>query len=242
MLPKEARWFAQQVAALGDDAIFPMLNVGSHTAEFRAKTQPWIDHYLFRPFAERGRRVVHTDIQQADGVDLVGDLTNPDFLQQVRAMKFRSVFCNNLLEHVPGPDKICEAMVSAVEPGGYLLISVPHRFPYHPDPLDTMYRPSPEELARLFPRTEIVTTEKLVCGNLSSYLVSRVFANPRAMLATMSERFRGKTAADRATSHGPKPQRASPFRFVPWLVRPFVQSCVVLRVTSGAAPAAPAAP
>jgi SAM-dependent methyltransferase len=230
MLPAEARWFAQQVATLGDDSLFPMLNVGSHTAEFRSKTQPWIDRYLFRPFAERGRKVVHTDIQNADGVDLVGDLTDPQFLSSVRAMKFRSVFCNNLLEHVPGPEKICHAMAAAVEPGGYLLISVPHRFPYHPDPLDTMFRPSPEELAKLFPKTEIVTHQKLTCGNLSTYAFSRFFDNPRAMLGTIGERLRGKTAADRATAEQPKPVAGSPLRFLPWLVRPFVQSCLVLRV------------
>ncbi|QEL13251.1 class I SAM-dependent methyltransferase [Limnoglobus roseus] len=227
MLPKEARWFAAQVARLGDVAVFPMLNVGSHTAEFRARTQPWIDRHLFRPFAERGQSVVHTDIQDAPGVDLVGDLTDADFLDRVRARKFRSVFCNNLLEHVPDPDRICRALTAAVEPGGYLLVSVPHRFPYHPDPIDTMFRPSPEELAKLFPNTTVVAAEKIRCGNLTTYLAGRFFQSPAAMLRTAGERARGQTGADRAAGTG-KPGR--PIRFLPWLVRPFVQTCLVLRV------------
>ena len=227
MLPKEAHWFANQVATLGDAALFPMLNVGSHTAEFRAKTQPWIDRHLFRPFAARGQKVVHTDIREAAGVDLVGDLTDPAVLDRVRQMKFRSVFCNNLLEHVPDPARICHALAAAVEPGGYLLISVPHRFPYHPDPIDTRFRPTPAELAKLFPSATTVASEKLRCGNLTSYLAMRLFQNPIAMLRTVGERANGRTAADRA---GRPAEAGSAYRFVPWLVRPFVQTCLVLRV------------
>lgn len=236
MLPKEARWFAKQAAALGDAAIFPMLNVGSHTAEFRATTQPWIDQNLFRPFAERKCEVVHTDIQAAPGVDLVGDLTEPSFQAELRSRKFRSAFCNNLLEHVTEPERICHAVAGALEPGGYLFLSVPHKFPYHADPIDTMFRPSPDELAELFPNTQIVVGEALGCGNLTTYAAMRFAQNSNAMLNTIGDRLRGRSGADRAT----EPQReaklneksGSVFRFVPWLVRPFVITCLVLRVNA----------
>lgn len=228
MLPTEARWFAKQVARLGDAAVFPMLNVGSHTAEFRGRTQPWIDRHLFGPFAARGCAVTHTDVQAAAGVDLVGDLTDPAFRDRVRALRFRSAFCNNLLEHVPDPAAVAAAVAAAVEPGGYLLVSVPHRFPYHPDPIDTMFRPSPAELARLFPGTAVVAAEKLRCGNLTTYLAMRLFQNPRALARTAGERAKGQTGADRTAGGVP----GHPARFLPWLVRPFVQACVVLRVAA----------
>ena len=38
---------------------------------------------------------------------------------------------------------------SLVAPDGHLILSVPRRFPYHPDPIDTMYRPSVAELVRV---------------------------------------------------------------------------------------------
>jgi SAM-dependent methyltransferase len=229
MLPREARWFASQAARLGD-AIFPALNVGSHTAEFRSKTQPWIDQFVFGPFAARGREVVHTDIQAAPGVDLVGDLTDPAFQEELRKRKFRSAFCNNLLEHVENPECICRAVAAAVEPGGYLFLSVPHKFPYHADPIDTMFRPSPEELAALFPGTEIVAGEALRCGNLTTYAAMRLVRNSGAMLRTLGERLRGRSGADRAKPHQSNARSGSALRFLPWLVRPFVITCLVLRV------------
>jgi SAM-dependent methyltransferase len=229
MLPREARWFEEQAATLGD-AIFPAFNVGSHTAEFRAKTQPWIDRHVFGPFAARGREVVHTDIQAAPGVDLVGDLTDPAFQEELRQRKFRSAFCNNLLEHVEKPERICRAVVAAVEPGGYLFVSVPHRFPYHADPIDTMFRPSPEELAALFPGTEFVVGEALHCGNLTTYAAMRLVRNSGAMLRTLGERLRGRSGADRAKPHQSNAHAGSALRFLPWLVRPFVITCLVLRV------------
>lgn len=229
MLPREARWFEAQAARLGD-AIFPSLNVGSHTAEFRAKTQPWIDRYIFGPFAAQGREVVHTDIQAAPGVDLVGDLTDPAFQVELRKRKFRSAFCNNLLEHVEHPERITRAVVAAVEPGGYLFVSVPHKFPYHADPIDTMFRPSPVELAALFSGTEVVFGEALRCGNLTTYAAMRLLRNSGAMLRTLGERLRGRTGADRAQPHQSNARSGSPLRFLPWLVRPFVITCIVLRV------------
>ncbi len=236
MLPREARWFAEQIAAIGDSELFPMLNVGSHTEEFRETTQPWINDYLFRPFAKRGLSVEHTDIQAAPGVDLVGDLTDPDFQSILRSRRYQSVFCNNLLEHVTEPERICNALVECVSAGGYLLLSVPHRFPYHPDPIDTMFRPSPDELAGFFPNTKIVKSKKLVCGNLATYSGMRLIQNSRSLAQTLFERSQGKTGADRATPQ----QRQSAehiasgtvFRFLPWLIRPFVISCLILQVKS----------
>lgn len=34
-----------------------------------------------------------------------------------------------------------------------LIITVPYDYPYHADPIDTMYRPSPNELNQLLPLT-----------------------------------------------------------------------------------------
>jgi hypothetical protein len=51
--------------------------------------------------------------------------------------------------------KICREIVS---PGGYIIISVPYSYPYHADPIDTYFRPSPAELASLFPGCEIVAS------------------------------------------------------------------------------------
>jgi hypothetical protein len=37
-----------------------------------------------------------------------------------------------------------------LESGGLVFVTVPFSYPYHRDPIDTMYRPNPAELAALF--------------------------------------------------------------------------------------------
>jgi len=224
MLVREAKWFAQQIQQLGDEALFPMLNLGSHTEEFRCREQPWIDRYIFAPIRQRGQKVVHLDLREAPGVDLVGDLTEPAFLQTVSQMRFRSLICSNLLEHVPNPGEIAAAAVAAIEPGGYLLVSCPRNFPYHPDPLDTLFRPDVNELSGLFPGTEQVSGLLLPSGTLTSYFWAKATADPAALIRNL---WRRKTQAIASTEAG-----LSAWAWLPWLFRTFYQTCVVLRKTT----------
>jgi hypothetical protein len=221
MLVREAKWFSRRFGELGDEALFPMLNIGSHTSEFRTREQPWIDRYVFAPARRRGLKVVHLDIRDAPGVDLVGDLTEPLFLTKVTALRFRSAFCSNLLEHVPNREAIGRAAVGAVEPGGYLIVSCPNNFPYHPDPIDTMFRPGVEELASLFPDTQIVRGELVPCGTLTGYLSAKFISDPLALGRNL---FRRKAQVVMATDSG-----MSLRAWFPWLWRTFYQTCLVLR-------------
>lgn len=225
MLWREAKWFATEMRMLADTQLYPMLNIGSHTKEFRKREQPWIDRYLFAPARDKGLSVVHSDLQSLPGVDLVGDLLDPVFLAKIAAMRFRSVFCANLLEHVTNREEIAAVLVKAVEPGGLILVSCPNVFPYHPDPIDTMYRPPPAELASLFPGTTIVKAERVRCGNLSTYIFRR-FATDPGMLWRML--FRRRAQVVRKTEAGLSAQQ-----WLPWLWRPFFQACVILRKDTG---------
>ena len=221
MLVRESKWLARRIAELGDAALFPMLNVGSHTEAFRVREQPWIDRYIFGPARTRGAKVVHLDLQPLPGVDLVGDLTDPGFLAKVSAMRFRSVFCSNLLEHVPNREEIGRAAVAAVEPGGYLIVSCPNNFPYHPDPIDTMYRPGVAELASLFPDTDVIRGEVIGCGTLTTYMAAKFASDPGTLIRNL---FRRKAQVVRATDQG-----LSATQWLPWLWRTFYQVAVVLR-------------
>jgi hypothetical protein len=198
-----------------------MVNVGSHTEQFRVHEQPWIDRHIFAPIRKRGRKVVHLDIKDAPGVDLVGDLTKPDFLAEVSRMQFRGAFCANLLEHVPNREEIGRAVVGAVQPGGYLLVSCPNVFPYHPDPIDTMFRPGVPEMAALFPGTTLVKGDKLACGTLTTYLLGRVASDPLALVRMLTRR---KVQTVKATRDG-----LSARQWAPWLWRTFYQTCLVLK-------------
>ena len=79
--------------------------------------------------------------------------------------------CCNVLEHVPEPERIAAAIEAAVPPGGFAFVTVPRRFPYHPGPIDTMFRPSPAELRALFPRLDEVDAAEIRCESLAAYFL-----------------------------------------------------------------------
>jgi hypothetical protein len=157
MLIEEARWLNRQFASLDQNDIFPLCNIGSSTEHFRCVEQPYIDKYLFAPARARNQEVIHVDLKAASGVDLVGDLADGHFLERIAALRVRSVMCCNLLEHVTDRKLICSAILSLLRPGGFIIATVPYRFPYHPDPIDTKFRPNINQLVKLFPGTSIHT-------------------------------------------------------------------------------------
>lgn len=173
MLIEEAKWLSDAMSRMEPSRIYPLLNIGSSTGQFRKVTQPWIDRYLFLPAREKGLAVAHSDIKEAEGVDLVGDLTDKTFLQRLMGMEFKSILCANLLEHVTNKEEICAAIENIAGPGGHIFVTCPYKYPYHPDPIDTEYRPTPEELAQLFPRSKVKHAEILSCGTYLTRLLDK---------------------------------------------------------------------
>ncbi|AKG19919.1 methyltransferase type 11 [Calothrix sp. 336/3] len=165
MLREEANWLGSIIYSLDAGEVFPILNIGSSNQDFREKVQPWIDELLFKPGREQGYSIIHCDMKDDAGVDLVGDFNNPLFLQEISQKNIQSILCSNLLEHLTNREEICQTMSSLIPINGYLFVTVPYRFPYHRDPIDTMFRPSVEELRQLFPDLEIVQGE-IVSGGM----------------------------------------------------------------------------
>jgi SAM-dependent methyltransferase len=170
VLRAEAAWLGRRLERLSPQDLSPLLSVGSGEAELRA-TQPWLDERVYAPLVRRGVRVLHHELHPGPGVDVAGDLTDPAFLARLAELGVRSVMCCNVLEHVPDPQGIAAAIEAAVAPGGYALVTVPRRFPYHPGPIDTMFRPSPEELRGLFPRLEAIDAAEIRCESLAAYFL-----------------------------------------------------------------------
>lgn len=235
MLDREAVWFGEQLRLRSDAELFPLLNIGSQTLSFRTVEQPFIDGHLFAPLRARGGRVVHTDLQAAEGVDVVGDLTDPAFQGRLRGERFRSVICSNLLEHVPNREEVARIVVEVLEPGGFLFLSCPYRYPYHPDPIDTLYRPTPSELAAIHPNTRVVDEAVLKCGTYSRELGKRFLANPigltwRVGVGAVQSLTEGPRKPVPQTSYVlPKAPSGAVGRLLPWLFKQFEASCLVLR-------------
>jgi hypothetical protein len=174
MFREEAKWLANIIYSLNPNSVFPMLNIGSSNKKFREQEQPWIDELLFKPARTKGYSVIHTDIKNDIGVDIVGDLCSLDFLKKLSEMNIQSVICSNLLEHINNREEISKIISSIVPKNGYLFVTVPYKYPYHCDPIDTMFRPNIQELSSLFPDFKIVNGEILPGG----YLVKSTTTTP----------------------------------------------------------------
>jgi hypothetical protein len=155
MLVEEAKWLNRQLNDLRPNEIYPMCNLGSSTEHFRRVEQQYIDKLLFEQARLNKLQVIHVDAKAAPGVDIVGDLTDLSFPGRLAELNVRSVMCCNLLEHVTDRAVVRDAILSILPPGGYIIVTVPYRFPYHPDPIDTMYRPTIQELFALFAGTSV---------------------------------------------------------------------------------------
>lgn len=92
-------------------------------------------------------------------------MLDPAFVETLTGLNARSVIISNLLEHVVDPQSICQASMSLLPPGGYLFVSGPKDYPYHADPIDTMFRPKIAELHNMFPGTRLVDGAIIDSGN-----------------------------------------------------------------------------
>jgi hypothetical protein len=156
MFQAEARWLGAALDRYSPGRLSPLLNLGSSTAVFRERIQPWTEESLFRPLRARGVEIVHVDQRDEPGVDLRADLTDPADLPRLRTLGPRALLCCNLLEHVTEPARLACHCIDILPKSGLVFVTVPFSYPYHRDPIDTMYRPSPAKLAALFPGARLL--------------------------------------------------------------------------------------
>lgn len=216
MLKREALWISDVLTQFDSTELSPILNVGSSTAEFRTCVQPWIEESIFVPLRSRGIIVHHLDMRDGDGIDLHGDLSDDAFVSKLRHSGYQTVLCCNVLEHVAHPAAICAQLERLVPSGGHIVVTVPNRFPYHPDPIDTMLRPDVQQILALFPGSNLVDGAILECGTGWDY----VDRNPRTVMLKVKRRL------SRLRENGGVAGTTS---FLPWLFRHFFQTCVLLQ-------------
>jgi SAM-dependent methyltransferase len=145
MFVEESLWLQERIAGLPLTVTSHVLDIGSQNLAFRTLQQPWVEQHIHAPIRARGARITNLDVQDADGVDVVADLTDPGFDPKTVG-RFDLVLCCNLLEHVTDRLQTVRHVRALIADGGYLAVTAPGKFPYHEDPIDTMYRPSPRQL------------------------------------------------------------------------------------------------
>lgn len=182
MLHREARAIAHLVAMWPPSA-FPVAYLASGLVE---DGRGDVGHSLvMAELRRRGGRVVLHELATTDGIDVAGDLLLEETWLRLRAAGFRSLLCANLLEHLEDRRRLVELVQQHLPPGGYLLVTVPRRYPYHTDPIDTRYRPTPVQLAAAFEGLELVD-ERLVW---SSPALLRLVREPRLIAIKLRKAF-----------------------------------------------------
>lgn len=164
MFEAEARWLGRKLQGLDPAQLSPLLNIGSSTREFRENVQPATVAHLLGPLRDHGIEVVHLDRRDGDGIDIRADLLDDVDFARVKATSYGAVLCCNVLEHVPDAAEFASRCVRLVRPGGLVIATVPRSYPRHGDPIDTMFRPTPEELAQLFTGTSVIASDIIDVG------------------------------------------------------------------------------
>lgn len=219
MRPEEARLISRWIEELDLPKGAVCLNIGSSTGDFRRKEQPHIHNELIAPLERAGIRIVHCDMKPAAGVDEVGDLLDPAFRETLKAYDADLLICSNLLEHLVDPNGFARACGELVKPGGMGLFTVPCSYPYHPDPIDTMLRLRPDELAALLPGWDVVKAAQIEAGSLIADL--KATGKPVGT-------FLNHVGRVLMPFYRPKKWRPLAHRLL-WLGRPYRQSLVLLK-------------
>ena len=86
-----------------------------------------------------------------------------------------------------------------------------------------MFRPGVHELAALFRGTAVVHGEVVACGNLTTYTLARLLPQPLGFIRHTFQR------TGRKSEFEPEAPSGSKAALLPWLVRGFAVTCMVLR-------------
>ncbi len=156
MLYEESRWIKKTLAKIELPAGSQAIDLGSASKKFRTEIQPYITKNVISPLVKRKILVTHADRSHYPGIDLIVDIEKPKLTK-----RYDLVLCANMLEHVTSVTKVAKNIIRLVKPGGYLLVSVPNLYHYHPFPIDNGFRPTARELAALFPGQKIIKAETI---------------------------------------------------------------------------------
>lgn len=217
MMEIESQWIGRKISELveGNEGL-SILNVGSSTGHFRRVAQPHVHANIFGPLEDRCT-VDHLDMKPADGVDLVGDLADPRFLEDLRRREYDGLLCSNLLEHVLDPLKTCQCMEACVKSGGFMVVTVPHQYPYHGDPIDTKLRVDVDGLKALFADSDLVEGEIIQSDqNHLKHLLSNHTLLVRTVVRWFTPFYQFETWKKVVAD-------------IPHTLRPYSVACIVLR-------------
>lgn len=107
------------------------------------------------------------DIKSGGNVDIVGDVLNMPFQEE----DFDTVICNQVLEHVPEPEKLIAESYRVLKSGGHFILTAPFLSPIHAD-LGDFFRYTKEGLEFMFKKYNFDVIKAQPYGGLFSVIYS----------------------------------------------------------------------
>jgi SAM-dependent methyltransferase len=214
---EEAAWIGERLAKLN---IGTVLELGSSTRDFRTKTHPHHDQLIHAPLRAKNVRIILSDLQPDVDIEIAGDIYSDTVRGKLRQVNADAVLCCNMFEHVVDRARLARICDEVLRPGGYLIVSVPFSYPYHTDPIDTYFRPSPEDIAAMFPGYTLID---------SAIVPSRTFGQELAANSEFLPKDLLRSAYRLCKVWLPRSQYVEMNHRLLWLFKPYRISCVVLR-------------
>lgn len=149
MLLEESLWLKKAIQNSKLEEGYKVLNFGSQD-ERVYKYQPYLYSNIIKPSISKGVEIINYDLFPGKGVDISGNLLENKIFEKLKSYKFDAIYLFNVLEHVENIERISNRIEDLLIIDGLLFISVPYSFPVHFDPIDNLFRPTPEEVANLF--------------------------------------------------------------------------------------------
>lgn len=215
MRSEEAAYLGAWCSNQAPHELSPLIELGASTAEF-LETHPHVESDVLSPLSERGVRIIKTDLQPGPHIDVAGDIYDPAVQAKLEGVGAKCVLCCNIFEHVADRDTFARVCDEILAPGGTIIVSVPKSYPLHMDPIDTYYRPTPTEIARLFPGYAMLASEIVVSGTAMSDMQNPWLEVPKIIRRALL--LQGGADATKARLH----------RLL-WLFRRYRVSIAVLR-------------
>lgn len=156
MFLEESYWIKRELQKISD--IKDVIDIGASTLEFRTVRQPYIEENIFKPLKDRGIKITYLDMKCQNGVDISLDISDKGFSFRE---EFDLVICTNILEHIERLDTSIINLSNLVKDNGYLIVTVPYVYPYHPDPIDNMLRFTIKDLKTLFKNFDVISAETI---------------------------------------------------------------------------------
>ena len=155
------------------------INIGSSTTDFIDISQPYIRKFVLNPLS-LNFKILNIDIKSQEGVDLVADFTTLEGQKSIASLNGNLYLISNLLEHIPDYNLGIQSISKLLNSGDVLILSGPKSFPYHPDPIDNMFRPNLKELRNFFEEDFEIKDHQIVKSG-TVFSSSVLMQNPRSM-------------------------------------------------------------